>query len=104
MRFTTSTRRPSTSSRSSGAANYEKLRLATAKPNEVPWHLPESIDFKRLPTDPLWERHLYVEGNGQFRAELGNWEAGVLKEELAKPKWSAGCAIWIASRGRWNSV
>jgi type III restriction enzyme len=67
-------------------ANYEKLRLATAKPNEVPWHLPVSIDFKRFPVDPLWERHLYVEGNGQFRAALGNWEAGVLKEELAKPE------------------
>lgn len=66
--------------------NYEKLRLATAKPNEVPWHLPASIDFKRLPTDHLWERHLYVEGNGQFRAGLGSWEAGVLKEELAKPE------------------
>ena len=66
--------------------NYEKLRLATAKPNEVPWHLPASIDFKRLPADPLWERHLYVEGNGQFRAELGSWEAAVLQEELAKPE------------------
>jgi type III restriction enzyme len=65
---------------------YEKLRLATAKPSEVPWHLPESIDFRRQPSDPQWERHLYVEGNGQFRAELGNWEAGVLKEELADPK------------------
>lgn len=67
-------------------ATYEKLRLATAKPNEVPWHLPESIDFRRLPTDPLWERHLYVETNGQFRAVLGTWEAGVLQEELAKPE------------------
>ena len=66
-------------------ANYEKLRLATAKPNEVPWNLPEAIDFKRLPTDPLWERHLYVGSNGQFRAELGSWEAGVLKEELLRP-------------------
>lgn len=65
-------------------ANYEKLRLATAQPNEVPWHLPAAIDFKRLPTDPLWEQHLYVEANGQFRAELGTWEAAVLKEELAK--------------------
>ncbi len=64
--------------------NYEKLRLATARPNGVPWHLPASIDFKRLPTDPLWERHLYVEGNGLFRAELGSWEASVLKEELAR--------------------
>ncbi|AUL99877.1 DEAD/DEAH box helicase family protein [Pseudothauera hydrothermalis] len=65
---------------------YEKLRLATAKPVEVPWHLPESIDFKRLPTDPHWDRHLYVESDGQFRAGLGTWEAGVLKEELAKPE------------------
>ncbi len=64
---------------------YEKLRLATAKPSEVQWHLPESIDFRRQASDPLWERHLYVEGNGQFRTELGSWEAGVLKEELADP-------------------
>ena len=66
--------------------NYEKLRLATAKPTEVPWHLPTSIDFKRLPTDPLWDRHLYVEGYGQFRTELSSWEAEVLKEELVKPE------------------
>jgi type III restriction enzyme len=66
--------------------NYEKLRLATAKPNEVPWRLPTAIDFNRLPADPLWERHLYVENDGQFRAKLGNWEAGVLKEELDKPE------------------
>jgi type III restriction enzyme len=65
-------------------ANYEKLRLATAKPSEIPWCLPASIDFKRQPTAPLWERHLYVENNGQFRAEMGGWEAGVLKEELTK--------------------
>jgi type III restriction enzyme len=65
---------------------YERLRLATAKPNEVPWHLPESIDFRRLPADAHWDRHLYVEDDGQFRAGLGTWEAGVLREELAKPE------------------
>ncbi len=62
---------------------YEKLRLATAQPQVIPWHLPETIDFRRLPTAPLRERHLYVENDGQFRAELGSWEAGVLQEELA---------------------
>jgi type III restriction enzyme len=61
---------------------YEKLRLATAKPKEIPWHLPDSIDFRRLPVAPLWERHLYLENGGIFRAELGSWEAGVLQEEL----------------------
>ncbi len=62
---------------------YEKLRLATATPSEVPWHLPDSIDFRRKPSDPIWERHLFVEADGKFRAELGTWEAGVIKEELA---------------------
>lgn len=65
--------------------NYERLRLATSKPVEVPWRLPLSIDFNRPPSAPLWDRHLYVEDNGQFRAELGSWEAGVLNEELADP-------------------
>jgi len=65
---------------------YEKLRLATAKPSEVPLHLPESIDFRRNMTDPLWTKHLYVEEGETFRAELGSWEAGVLEEELANPK------------------
>jgi type III restriction enzyme len=62
---------------------YEKLRLATTTPSDVPWHFPDSIDFRRKPSDPTWERHLFVESSGQFRAELGTWEAGVLKEELA---------------------
>jgi type III restriction enzyme len=66
--------------------NYERLRLATAKPSEVPWHLPESIDFRRLPTDPQWDHHIYVESDGQFRAGLGSWESGVLREELARPE------------------
>ncbi len=65
-------------------SNYERLRLATAKPSEVPWHLPESIDFRRQPTDPVWDRHLYVEADGHFRAALGAWEAGVLQEELSR--------------------
>jgi type III restriction enzyme len=64
---------------------YERLRLATAKPVEVPWVLPDSIDFRRTVTAPRYERHLYLEPDGQFRADLGSWEAGVLKEELANP-------------------
>lgn len=64
--------------------SYERLRLATAKPSEIPWHLPESIDFRRQTTDPVWDRHLYVEADGRFRAALGPWEAGVLQEELSR--------------------
>lgn len=64
--------------------HYQKLRLATAKPNTVPWQMPETIDFRRPPDATRWERHLYVESDGQFRAELGAWEAGVLREELRR--------------------
>ena len=32
---------------------YERLRLATPKPTAVPWHLPDSINFRRKPSDPL---------------------------------------------------
>ncbi|SBT05958.1 Type iii restriction enzyme, res subunit [Candidatus Propionivibrio aalborgensis] len=67
-------------------ANYEKLRLATAKPNAVPWRLPESIDFRRTASADFWQHHLYVESDGQFRADLGTWEAGVLQDELVRPE------------------
>lgn len=62
---------------------YERLRLATPKPISVQWHLPDSINFRRKPTDPVWDRHLYIEDNGKFRAELKPWEAEVLALELA---------------------
>lgn len=61
---------------------YEKLRLATAKPQEIPWTLPESIDFRRSLKAMTWEKHLYTEEDGVFRAELGTWEREILVEEL----------------------
>jgi type III restriction enzyme len=81
-------------------SKYEKLRLATAKPSEVPWRLPPSIDFRRSPSDPLWERHLFVEASGQFRANLGTWEAEVLEQELENPK----VAGWLRNldRKQWS--
>lgn len=66
---------------------YERLlRLASARPVAVNWQLPQSIDFKRKPSDPVWQRHLYVEDDGSFRAHLGTWEAEVLQEELSNAK------------------
>ncbi|MBT8420543.1 MAG: DEAD/DEAH box helicase family protein [Gammaproteobacteria bacterium] len=63
--------------------HYERLRLATADPRDVPWRLPETIDFRRDPKAPEYENHLYLDDDGRFRAELGNWEREVLAEELA---------------------
>lgn len=65
--------------------HYEKLRLATAKPQDILWFLPESIDFKRSPDAPFFDKHLYVDENGKFQVNLGTWEQGVLEEELVNP-------------------
>lgn len=62
---------------------YEKLRLATAQPQSIQWLLPDSISFRRTPTAPQFDKHLYLEAPDTFRAELGSWESGVLAEELA---------------------
>jgi type III restriction enzyme len=53
---------------------YERLRLAAAEPQSIPWVLPESIDFNRSPQAPEYEKHLYLEEDGKFRVDLGNWE------------------------------
>ena len=65
--------------------HYEKLRLATAQPQDVPWLLPESIDFKHSPEATYFDKHLYVDENGKFQVNLGAWEQGVLEEELRDP-------------------
>ena len=63
--------------------HYETLRLAAAEPETIPWILPESIPFRRTPKASAFERHLYLEDDNTFRANLGAWEEGVLAEELA---------------------
>jgi len=63
----------------------QRLRRATAEPVEEPWMLPERIDFRRPKTAPLYERHLYLEADGGFRAELETWERELVAEELLNP-------------------
>lgn len=62
--------------------HYEKLRLAASEPQDISWQLPETIAFKRSVGAPAFNRHLYVEEDGYFRADLGPWEREVLEEEL----------------------
>jgi type III restriction enzyme len=59
---------------------YERLRLATAKPVELPWRLPERIEFRRTEDAPSCSPR--------------NWTTRM---------WSAGCATWTASPGLWRS-
>ena len=62
--------------------HFERLRLATGVPQTIPWALPQSIDFRRSATAPEYEKHLFLEEDGTFRADLGTWEKEVLLEEL----------------------
>ncbi len=62
---------------------YERLRLATSHPQDIPWSLPISIDYRRSTNADEYEKHIYLEDDGKFRTDLGTWERGVLKEELA---------------------
>ena len=60
---------------------YEKLRLATATPKDIPWHMPDVIDFRRTAKAPTFERHVFLEEDRRFRADLGTWRE-VVEEEL----------------------
>jgi type III restriction enzyme len=62
--------------------HYKKLRLATNIPQNIPWEIPETIPFKRSKKAIVLDRHLYVEDDGFFRADLLAWELGVIEEEL----------------------
>jgi type III restriction enzyme len=64
---------------------YERLRLAANDPKEIPWRLPDVIDFKRSENAPEYERHLFVEADGKFRVDLGTWEREVIQIELERP-------------------
>lgn len=63
--------------------HFQRLRLATSVPQTIPWSLPDTIDFRRSPKAPEYDKHLFLEDDDIFRADLGNWEQDVLKEELA---------------------
>ncbi len=63
--------------------HFQRLRLATSVPRTIPWALPETIDFRRSPQAPEYDKHLFLEEDDKFRADLGAWEQGVLQEELA---------------------
>lgn len=63
--------------------HYDHLRLASAKPVAVEWQLPPSIAFRRSGKAPQYDRHLYVEADGTFRADLGPWEKAVVEQALA---------------------
>jgi type III restriction enzyme len=65
-------------------AAYDKLKSASSTPESTPWRLQDTIDFRRDPSEPKWDHHLYVEDDGSFRTILNPWEADVLKAEMER--------------------
>ncbi len=63
--------------------HFQRLRLAASIAQTIPWALPEVIDFRRSPHAKEYDKHLYLEQDGKFRADLGTWEQEVLQEEFA---------------------
>ena len=61
---------------------FERLRLAASQPQDVQWVLPDVIDFRRSVEASEYSKHLYLEQDGKFRADLGTWERELLLEEL----------------------
>lgn len=61
---------------------YRCLRLATPEPKSDQWKLPDCIDFSRPAEADEYEKHLYIEKDGKFRAKPGSWEKDVLEIEL----------------------
>lgn len=76
--------------------HYERLQLSADDPKDLPWELPLSIDFQRSTDASNYEKHLYLESDGKFRADLGAWEADVLSEELA----DASVVAWLRNVDR----
>ncbi|MFC1481609.1 DEAD/DEAH box helicase [Candidatus Neomarinimicrobiota bacterium] len=63
-------------------SKYNILRLSTELPQPINWNLPNVIDFNRKPESKSYDKHLYLEGDGSFRVDLGPWEDHVLMEEI----------------------
>ncbi len=78
--------------------HYNRLRLATAQPQTIFWNLPDTISFRRTAKAPQFDKHLYVEQDDSFHADLGTWEKGVLEEELK----DSSVVAWLRNVDRQN--
>lgn len=74
---------------------YEKLILSSDIPVPIPWQLPDNIGFTVSIGANVYEKHLFVENNGNFRVDLNNWEREVLSEELDR-----GAIAWFRNLDR----
>lgn len=78
---------------------YERLINASAHAIDIPWILPDSIDFSIQDDSMKFEQHLYCSEDGTFQTSLNPWESGVVAEEL-----NNGAVCWLRNldRKKWS--
>lgn len=74
---------------------YTKLISSSSQPIAMPWSLPLSVDYTVSDNSAKYDKHLFVNDDGEMETYLGNWEAGVLREELAN-----GAVCWLRNLDR----
>lgn len=76
-------------------SDYNRMIQGSAIPIETPWSLPKVIDFTVSEDAESYDKHLFVDKEGIFRADLNEWEAPLIKEELAN-----GAVCWLRNLDR----
>ena len=79
---------------------YHRLISSASTAKEEPWDLPQTIDFNINESSVSFPKHMYFMEDGTFLATLNNWEAGVIREELAKP--DVVCWLRNLDRKKWS--
>jgi len=59
---------------------YAEIRGQVGDPEVIAITLPEEMSVSR--SESVWNRHVFVDGDGKYPASLNRWETAVLKEEL----------------------
>ena len=74
---------------------YQKLISSSPTPIDTPWQLPDTIDFTVKENSEKFEKHLYINSNGEMETYLNPWEKGVLQEEI-----NNGAVCWLRNLDR----
>lgn len=77
---------------------YDRIISLSSKPIEIPWEIPQSIDYTLNDENQEYEDHLFVDENNKFFAKLNTWEHLLINEELRR-----GASTWIRNveRKKW---
>ena len=79
---------------SSKKQRYDELAMRSRQPEVVSFPLPTTISLTKPTKFETYEKHLYVDAKGSFKADLGGWEVKILKSELP------GCVTWLRNAPR----